>query len=123
MFKYIAFLGFFFILTGCALHSAPEPHPRSTTAHLNIQLGMGYLQNGQTARAKQKLLTALAQAPELPETHMAMGYFLLKTGELQQAQAYYQTALKLAPERGDVQNSYGVFLYHIQGKCQYLFEK
>jgi type IV pilus assembly protein PilF len=80
------------------------------SAHINVQLGLGYLQKGQTARAKKKLLLALQQAPRIAEVHDAMAYFLAATGEKNEADKYYRRAIQLAPGKGASLNNYGAFL-------------
>lgn len=79
-------------------------------AKINVRLGMAYLERNDIKRSKLKFLTALEQAPTIPETWYTMAYFLEKTGNSKQANAYYQKAILLAPERGDVLNNYGTYL-------------
>jgi type IV pilus assembly protein PilF len=71
---------------------------------------MDYLQRKDIARAKQKLLFALKQDPNLPEAWYSMGYFLEATGDKVEAKKYYLHAVTLAPNQGAVQNNYGTFL-------------
>jgi type IV pilus assembly protein PilF len=79
-------------------------------AKINTQLGMGYLKQGNTSRAKQKLLMAQEQAPRSPDVAGALGYYFETTGEMNQAQRYYLRALNLAPGKGAQLNNYGAFL-------------
>lgn len=87
-----------------------EPRPKSETAKINAQLGIAYLEQRNVQRAKQKLLLALDQGPDIPETWYSMAYFLEATGNKEEANKYYQKSLAIAPERGDAQNNYGTFL-------------
>lgn len=82
----------------------------SIAANYNVQLGLGYLEQNQKVRAKQKLLLALHQAPNWPIALNAMAYFLEKTGEDKEAAYYYQSALKNSPHDGASLNNYGAFL-------------
>ena len=75
-----------------------------------MQLGLAYLKQGDRPRAKRKLLTALAQAPDSPSVNAAMAYFMEKTGEINQATLYYKKAILAAPGRGAQLNNYGAFL-------------
>lgn len=77
---------------------------------LNVQLGMRYLAQGNTPRAKQKLLTALKWDSNSLSAITAMAYFMEKTGEQKKAQALYQKALALKPLQGEPLNNYGTFL-------------
>jgi type IV pilus assembly protein PilF len=82
----------------------------SKAASFNIQLGMGYLKQGDRPRAKKKLLSALKQAPESPDVNAAMAYYFEKTDEMDQAQKYYLKALSLSKNSGAQLNNYGTFL-------------
>jgi len=76
----------------------------------NVQLGLGYLQQGDRPRAKKKLLTALQQEPDSPDANSAMAYYFEQTRELEYAQKYYLKALSLAGNAGPQLNNYGAFL-------------
>ena len=101
-------------LWACATTNTPtkdeKPTKIVTAAQINTQLGLGYLEHQEVQRAKQKLLLALQEAPQIPETWYSMAYFLEVTGETEQAKADYLKAISLAPQRGDVHNNYGTFL-------------
>ena len=107
-----------FILLSCLMGCASNVTPQNQhAASYNIDLGLGYLQEGDLARAKHKLLLAEQQAPRNPAVQDAMAYFLERTGEPQRAAEYYQRAIQLAPKSGKVQNNYGTFLCR-QGQYQ-----
>lgn len=84
-------------------------------ASFNVQLGMGYLKQGNRSRAKKKLLTALKQQPQSPEVNAALGYYFEQTSELEQAKTYYLKAISLSSNSGAQLNNYGTFLCR-QGK-------
>ena len=110
------------LLTSCRLlmiDPAMEPveekaediaQKRMKAARINTKLAMAYLQKGNIVRAKQKLMMALDEAPNIPEPWYSTAYFLEATGNLQEANAYYMKAVSIAPTRGDVQNNYGTYL-------------
>ncbi|WP_028388784.1 type IV pilus biogenesis/stability protein PilW [Legionella fairfieldensis] len=79
-------------------------------ASYNTQLGIAYLKQGDSVRAKHKLLTALDLAPDSPDVNVAMAYYFEKTGDTKEARTYYQKALSLAPGSGAQLNNYGTFL-------------
>lgn len=83
---------------------------RINTAKINAQLGLAYLEQKNVQRAKQKLLLALRQNPDIPETWYSMAYFLEATGNKDEARKYYLKSVEIAPARGDAQNNYGTFL-------------
>ncbi len=109
-------ISLFFTVQACQYNSEEKIenekrlHNKRDAASYNIQLGMGYLKQGNTERAKKKLLTALEQAPQSPDANGAMAYFLEKTGDTAEAKKYYLTALKQAPRKGPQLNNYGTFL-------------
>lgn len=93
------------------LDNRSEPEPELSKAALTyVELGLGYMNQGQMARAKSKLTHALKIGPELTETHSAMAHFLEKTGNIKDAEKEHRKALRLAKLCGAVQNNYGAFL-------------
>lgn len=81
-----------------------------TAAAYNVQLGVGYLKEGNITRAKAKLLLAQKQDPTSPDVWDALAYFYEATGNITQADQYYLKAISLAPKSGSSLNNYGVFL-------------
>lgn len=107
------FLPVFILLLGACAPTKSETDDENraiSTAKINTQLGMTYLEKRNIARAKQKLLLALEEAPQIPDTWYSMGYFLEVTGDQAEAKKYYLKALAIAPKRGDVQNNFGTYL-------------
>lgn len=120
------------ILTGCGAKSSKDPKQQTAEAsHIemkgqqaeretpvdhkqaalaNVELGLGYLSQGQVARAKAKLTHAIKLAPEMPEAHSAMAYFFEMVGENKDAEKEYKKALKYGVGKGAVYNNYGAFL-------------
>ena len=102
-------------LQACQHKTAPDEDVRVQTTHLseaagfNVQLGLGYLKQGNIPRAKRKLLRALEQAPKSPDANAAMAYFMEKAGDMDNAKTYYHNALAYAPGRGTQLNNYGAF--------------
>jgi len=117
-------LGF---ITACASNNTaqrnenPLPEKAKTNnpkaANINMQLGIGYLQQEQIDRAKQKLLLAKEQNPTSPLVWDSLAYFYATTGDANKANQYYQKAISIAPKDGETLNNYGVFLCG-QGKYQ-----
>lgn len=98
---------------------------KASVAKINAQLGMAYLDQKNVQRAKQKLLLALKQGPDIPEPWYSMGYFFEATGNNEEAQKHYLKAIEVAPERGDALNNYGTFLCrtgHYKESVQYFLK-
>jgi type IV pilus assembly protein PilF len=92
-------------------NEAPKNQPDlSKAASYNVQLGLGYLKQGDRPRAKKKLLTALDQEPHSPDINAAMAYYLEQTNELDDAKKYYLKAISLSGNSGAQFNNYGTFL-------------
>jgi len=93
-----------------SMYDLPESVDYVKAAKLNVELGLGYLNQDQVARAKSKLLRAKTLAPELPEVHYSYGYFLERVGEIEAADKAYQKAVSLNSKGGNEHNNYGAFL-------------
>ena len=100
-----------FMLAGCATTYQPSSVEADlpAAAKINLQLGMTYLANGNSERAKQKLLLAKQQSPKDPMVYDALGYFYERTGDLDAADNQYRHALQIAPKMGATNNNYGTF--------------
>lgn len=121
----IRIFGILFIVMGClnllGCKSNPELSDNSEgnvsdykvnskAATVNVQLGLGYLEGGNSERAKHKLLIALKQDPDSPTVNDAMAYYLESTGSIPEAETYYKKSISLAPNHGESLNNYGTFL-------------
>lgn len=113
----IRFVFIFFILFLQACQHTEENTPSNNkkadlhkAASYNMQLGLGYLKQGERPRAKEKLLIAHQQDPDSPEVNGAMAYYFEQTKELEQAQKYYLKAISLSAHQGAQLNNYGAFL-------------
>ena len=103
---------------GCTptAHHAENQGPERTVAQnaqaskINVQLGLGYLQQGKRELAKTKLLTALEQAPTSAQANDAMAYLLEANGELEKAEEFYKKALSYGRGKGAPLNNYGAYL-------------
>lgn len=107
----------FLLLQSCQYNNAEHDENKivkknrsNEAASYNTQLGLAYLKQGDRPRAKRKLLTALAQAPNSPEVNASMAWFLEQSGEMDNAQVYYRKAMTAAPGNGAQLNNYGAFL-------------
>lgn len=89
----------------------PEMNPDYQKAALiNVELGLGYLGQGQVARAKTKLMHAVKLAPNISETHSALAYFMEMVGDYKSAEQEHKKAVHYSSGKGAVYNNYGAFL-------------
>jgi type IV pilus assembly protein PilF len=112
---YFLFITLCICLQACVHNGANENTALKKTnlskaASYNVQLGLGYLKQGDRPRAKKKLLTALEQEPKSPDVNSAIAYYFEQTSEPEQAEKYYLKAMSLAAHAGAQLNNYGTFL-------------
>jgi len=112
-------------LAGCV---SPMQHAASSSdeaAGFNVQLGLGYLQQGNLVVAKEKLERAERESPRDPKVHNAMGLLYERLGDSKRADDEYRTALRYAPKDPEVANNYAVFLCksgHTEDGIKYFLE-
>lgn len=86
-----------------------------SAARQRVQLGLTYLQKGNSEQAKANLDRALAFAPNLEEVHIAFAYYYQSVGELDKTEQAYREAINSSDATGDSYNNFGAFLCQ-QGK-------
>lgn len=96
--------------TALPVDSGPMTPDYHKAALVNVELGLGYLSQGQIARAKTKLTHAIKLAPSLSEVRSAMAYFWEMTGEYKESEISHKKAIRLAKQKGAAYNNYGAFL-------------
>lgn len=96
---------------GCA--TPPEqPSERNlrTAAEANVQLGVGYLQQGKYDLALAKLEKAIEQDPNLASAHNVIAVLYERLNQNDLAEQHYRRALSLDPGDSGTHNNYGRFL-------------
>jgi type IV pilus assembly protein PilF len=97
-------------LTGCVT-SGGEREVNSTAASAtNVQLGVAYMNQGDMARAKEKLERAEQQDPRSPEAQFALAELYSRLERPQDADRRYRNAMNLAPDKLEIVNGYAAFL-------------
>jgi type IV pilus assembly protein PilF len=103
------------LLVGCVTTGNVNPlstgKGREEARQAYIQLGLGYLQQGQTERAKAPLKKALEMDSSDPDANSALGLVFQAEGEPALADQYYNKALSSRPKDARILNNYGSFLY------------
>jgi type IV pilus assembly protein PilF len=79
-------------------------------ARINMQLGLGYLQQGNLPIAKEKLERARSQDPHNPEIHGAWALLDERLGKDKEADKEFRTALETDSRDPAMLNNYAVFL-------------
>lgn len=102
------------VMTGCVSSGSGNPmqtsEGRDEARDAYIQLGIGYLQQGEAARAKTPLRKALELDPNSANAHAALALVFQNEMEAQLADEHYRRALS---NRNDTRilNNYGSFLF------------
>ena len=80
------------------------------TANLNMQLAMGYMEQGNLEVALQKITRALEADPRSSDAHTVAAVLNERIGEVEKAEGHYRSAVRYSPRDGGVLNNYGTFL-------------
>ncbi len=105
-----------FYITGCAFEKSASKDGQNLADLLQRQLdlGVGYLQNQEYQRAKDKLNRALEIDPKSAPVHTTLGLLFQLEGEYDLAEQHFRTAIKHDGELTQARNNYGAFLYSQQ---------
>ncbi|WP_277051859.1 type IV pilus biogenesis/stability protein PilW [Zestomonas thermotolerans] len=113
------FLLFAALLAGCVSSGNVDPlkteKGRTEARDAYIQLGLGYLRQGETGKAKVPLKKALELDPSSVDAHAALGLVFQVELEPQLADQHFRRALSIDPRDTRVRNNYGSFLFE-QGR-------
>ncbi|MGN8257915.1 type IV pilus biogenesis/stability protein PilW [Pseudomonas sp. SMSB3] len=103
------------LLAGCMSGGAGEPSTKragpSAAGRAYVQLGLGYLQQGMTERAKVPLGKALALDPADADALAGLALVFQAEGEPALAQTHFARALAVRPGDTRIRNNFGSFLY------------
>ncbi|WP_312940451.1 type IV pilus biogenesis/stability protein PilW [Stutzerimonas balearica] len=112
-------------MAGCVSTGSVDPlkteEGRSQARDAYIQLGLGYLRQGATARAKTPLRKALEIDPHSADAHAALALVFQTEMENALADKHYREALS-ARRDARILNNYGSFLFE-QGRYQDAMER
>ncbi len=75
------------------------------------QLGIRYIQQGNTVEAKRPLKRALEIDPQSPDVHNALAIMFQQEKEYELADKHFKTALQYGPDITRIKNNYAAFLF------------
>jgi len=102
------------LLAGCVSSKAQQKAAKQReAATYNVQLGVAYMNQGDLARAKDKLDKAYGQDPDNPDVRSARAMLYERLGEKDKADSEFRAALRLAPNDPNVINNYAVYLCQV----------
>ena len=90
--------------------SVSEPASGNEAAIANMNLGAGYLRQGNTTLAIERLQRALAQDPNLVQAHTTIGLAYNQIGSFDDAEEHFKRAAQINPNDGNAANAYAAFL-------------
>ena len=88
----------------------PRPSQDEKASAVNVQLGIGYLQQNNLELASQKLTKALRQDPKSASAHNAYAILQDRLNQLELAEYHYKQATKLDRNDSQAANNFGAFL-------------
>ena len=113
-------------LGGCVTESTgglPDPAPPENRVNAQLDLARGYLEQGNTERARSSLNKALEIDSRSVEAHVLLAVLNAAESEWGLAEQHFKTALSINPRDAMALNNYGSFLYsrgRFEESVQYL---
>lgn len=103
------------LLGGCVTTGDVDPmrtsKGRAEARDAYVRLGIGYMEKGQTERAKRPLRSALELDPSNADAHAALALVFQVEMESKLADEHFRKALSQRPADARLLNNYGTFLF------------
>lgn len=90
--------------------SVGDPVSENEAAVANMNLGAGYLRQGNTTLAIERLQRALAQDPNLVQAHTTIAIAYSQIGSFDEAEEHFKRATQINSSDGGAANAYAAFL-------------
>ena len=98
-------------LAACASSGGSDGRASDEDAAIaNMNLGAGYLRQGNVELAIERLRRALAQDPELVLAHSTIAFAYDQVGSFEEAETHFRRATELDNQDGAAANAYAAFL-------------
>ena len=104
------------LLAGCSSVQSGSGKSANKTEIIEraIDLGIGYLQQGDYGRARENLLKALALDGDSARAHNTLAVVFQQEGEIALAETHFRRAIKIDKDFASARNNYGAFLFSQQ---------
>jgi len=110
----IIILGCLILFAGC-VSDRPSAHfgnaDKEKLLQAQIDLGIGYIRNGEYQRAKENLTKAMDLDQRSPIVHNAFGLLFQLEGEDALAEEHFRKAVRFDPDFSQARNNFGAFLF------------
>ena len=100
----------FGLLQACYVPVGPDQTQNEKASAVNVELGIGYLQQNDLELANDKLSKALRQDPDSAPAHNAFAILQDRLRQTETAEYHYKKATTLDPKNSQAANNYGTFL-------------
>jgi type IV pilus assembly protein PilF len=107
--KVVSLLMILGLLQACVT-VGPDQSQNEKASAVNVQLGIGYLQQNNLDLANEKLSKALRQDPDSASAHNAFAILQDRLLQTEKAEFHYKKATTLDPKNSQAANNYGAFL-------------
>jgi len=98
------------LLQACYVPVGPDQSQNEKASAVNVQLGIGYLQQNKLELANEKLSKALRQDPNSASVHNAYAILQDRLLQTEKAEYHYKKATQLDPKNSQAANNFGAFL-------------
>lgn len=97
------------LLSACVMVQ-DGPTQNEKASKINVQLGIGYYQQGNLEQANEKLLKALAQDPTSSQAHYAFAVLQNRFLNAEKTEYHFKKAIELNPNNSEALTNYGAYL-------------
>ena len=108
--KIVSLLILLGLLQACMTVDSDQQTQDEKASAVNVQLGIGYLQQNNLDLANEKLTKALRQDPNSASVHNAYAILQERLLQTEKAEFHYKKATTLDPDNSQAANNYGAFL-------------
>jgi len=108
--KIVSLLILLGLLQACYVPVGPDQTQNEKASAVNVQLGIGYMQQNNLDLANEKLTKAINQDPESAPAQNAYAILQDRLLQTEKAEYHYKKATTLDPKNSQAANNYGAFL-------------
>ena len=102
---------------GCTVSGSRSATDNQEVVARAVELGIAYLRQGDTLRAKENIHKALDVDPRSPEAHASLALVFQQEQEWTLAESHFEKAIALDPKNSAARNNFGAFLF-AQGRAE-----